>query len=174
MPRAPTSPHSAAGRGAALLRGARRPSREGDPAGAGAGRWVLCDRFSDSTRVYQGGAGGARHGRVRRARELRGRHDPARPDAHHRRAGARPGWRAPRCVAASPQARRQRKPARCSPIATSRATSPSTRSCRDGFLADRRRRAGALRRHRRPTSGRGGRGGRSGRRSTARLLGEAR
>ena len=24
----------------------------------GAGRWVLCDRFSDSTRVYQGAAGG--------------------------------------------------------------------------------------------------------------------
>ena len=31
----------------------------------GAGRWVLCDRFTDSTRVYQGATGGVDAGLIR-------------------------------------------------------------------------------------------------------------
>ena len=34
------------------------PSARDDPAGAGRGDIVICDRFMDSTRVYQGYAGG--------------------------------------------------------------------------------------------------------------------
>jgi dTMP kinase len=45
-------------RGAAVRRRALRPRRTADPPGAVAGKWVICDRFVDSSRAYQGGAGG--------------------------------------------------------------------------------------------------------------------
>ena len=46
--------------GAAVLRRAGRSPGEDHPAALAAGSWVICDRFSDSTRVYQGVAGGLR------------------------------------------------------------------------------------------------------------------
>ena len=42
--------------GAAFCRRALRPCRAADPAGARRGKIVLCDRFLDSSRVYQGAA----------------------------------------------------------------------------------------------------------------------
>ena len=54
-----------------------------------AGSWVLCDRFIDSTRVYQGIAGGLGVERVDRLHELRAAGASARPDAAARPRSAR-------------------------------------------------------------------------------------
>ena len=47
------------GGGAALCGRAHGPRRSGDPSRAGEGAFVLCDRFTNSTRAYQGAMGGA-------------------------------------------------------------------------------------------------------------------
>ena len=50
-----------AGRGAAVRRGAHRPRRpHRSRRRCARGDWVVCDRFADSTRAYQGAAGQAR------------------------------------------------------------------------------------------------------------------
>ena len=64
------------------------------------GKWVICDRFIDSTRVYQGALGkvDAQADPRPRARHRRRRH--ARSHLHPRRAGQLSAWRAPRAGAA--------------------------------------------------------------------------
>ena len=70
------------------------------------GQWVICDRFVNSTRVYQGVLGKV-DPRLIRALETghRRRHD-ARPHLHPRHAGPKSGWRAPPSGAATAAADR--------------------------------------------------------------------
>ena len=70
------------------------------------GAWVVCDRFANSTRAYQGAAGKLDRRLHRAARAGRRRGEQARPDADSRHSGRESAWRAP------PTARRGRGPDR--------------------------------------------------------------
>ena len=92
-----------------------------------AGLWVICDRFSNSTRVYQGEAGGL-PGDIIDTLERHGRGaDVPRPDADARYPGRAGAWRAPTAGASTRSIPIPR------PTPTKSATSPSTGSCGTPF-----------------------------------------
>ena len=110
-------------RSAAELCRARAASGAGDPPGAAAGKIVLCDRFMDSTRAYQGYAGGC---------------DLAFIDAlEQRHRGRRPGPTLTLIFDLDPAQGLARARARGDAVAEDRYErkgSPSTASCASGFL----------------------------------------
>ena len=94
-----------------------------------AGSWVICDRFSDSTRVYQGVAGGLGGEASGCAGAAGGGADVSAAHLH-----PRPGARGRPGAGARPR-RRTRRRRRPMPIRSSAATRGSTSGCAPGYLA---------------------------------------